>query len=247
MNIMVFDTETTSLDKPFCYDLGGVLYNTETGEILDTFSFIIQQVWHNLPLFESSYYKEKRELYIKKMRGRTAELTKFGYATQKILRLAQKHEVQAVFAYNSPFDDRVLNFNCDWYKVINPIEHLPLYDIRAAVHSKIAFNPQFQIFCKNHELFTESGNYSTTAENVYKYITNNAEYVEEHTGLEDSLIELQILVNCGIDYNNPPTKVYNSIIREHEQTLTVKHKGVEYEFEFTKRRNKNKGSFITLE
>ena len=29
MNIMVFDTETVSVNKPFCYNIGYVIYNTD--------------------------------------------------------------------------------------------------------------------------------------------------------------------------------------------------------------------------
>lgn len=247
MNILIFDMETTSLDKPFCYDIGGVIYNTETGEILETFSYIIQQVWHNLPLFESAYYKEKRELYVSKMRGRTAELTKFGYATQKILKMITKHDIKKVFAYNSPFDDRALRFNCDWYKVVNPVEHLPLYDIRAVVHQKLAWDKEFQAFCEQNKLFTETGNYSTTAETVYKYLISDPDFVEEHTGLEDSLIELEILVRLVEDWENLPTKIYSSVSRCVERILTVDYKGEIHTFDYTKRRNKEKGSYIKLE
>ena len=34
------------------------------------------------------------------------------------------------------------------------------------------------------------------AETLYRYLTNNVGYEEEHTGLEDSLIELQILMTA---------------------------------------------------
>ena len=67
MKILVLDTETTSLDKPFCYDFGGIIYDTETGEILEEKSWIIEQVWYNLPLFESAYYKEKTALVCRKI------------------------------------------------------------------------------------------------------------------------------------------------------------------------------------
>lgn len=250
MKILVLDTETTSLDKPFCYDFGGIIYDTGTGEMLEEKSWIIEQVWYNLPLFESAYYKEKRLLYVGKLRSRSAELIKFGYAMSRLRYLIRKHEVTAVFAYNSNFDDRVLSFNCDWYKVINPIEHLPVYDIRAFVHEKLAWQPHYQAFCEKFEMFTDAGNYSTTAEAVYKYIVGDNEFIEEHTGLEDSRIELQILQHCvnmrDDKWENLPTKTYGSIPRIMERTLTVEHKGEVFTFDYTKRNNRDKGQKIIL-
>jgi hypothetical protein len=37
---------------------------------------------------------------------------------------------------------------------------------------------------------------STTAQSVYGFITDNAEYIEEHTALSDALIEMEIFVAC---------------------------------------------------
>lgn len=250
MKIIVFDTETTSLDKPFMYDLGFVVYDTETGEILAERSYVIEQIWYNLPLFESAYYKEKRELYVGKLRSRSSELIKFGFALSNMRYLIRKHEVTAVFAYNSSFDDRVFKFNCDWFKCINPIEHLPVYDIRAFVHEKLAWSVEYKELCEKLNLFTDNGNYSTTAESVYKFVSNNGEFMEEHTGLEDAKIELQILQYCvnmrDDKWENLPTKIYNSIIRETERVLTVNHKGEIYNFDFVSRTNREKGLKIIL-
>lgn len=37
---------------------------------------------------------------------------------------------------------------------------------------------------------------TTNAETVYKYLTKNADFEEEHTGLADVRIELEILCKC---------------------------------------------------
>ena len=41
MNIMVFDTETVNLNKPFCYNVGYVIYNTDTDETLVKKDFVV--------------------------------------------------------------------------------------------------------------------------------------------------------------------------------------------------------------
>ncbi len=225
MRIVVFDTETTSIEKPFVYDIGYTIYDTEERTVLLERSFVVEQVWHNRELFSTAYYAEKREGYISRMKGRTAFLEKIGYITQQMARDFSAFEVVAGYAYNSPFDDGVFQFNCEWFKIINPFDILSIFDIRGYVHNKIAFTPEYKRFCEENSLFTESGNYSTTAESVYRFLTKDTNFAEAHTALEDARIELEILrfcvEHCGAEWNTE-YKVYRSIRRKGEKTLVIK-------------------------
>ena len=196
-NVIVFDTETTSCEeKCFCYNVGWLVLNTESGEILAKRDKVVQQIWHNLPLFATAYYAEKRPMYVSAMRGKRAELDKWGYIKRDMVKDVRQFDVVAAFAYNSPFDDRVLDFNCEWFHTNNPLEAIPVRDIRGMVSEFITNTADYKAFCEENEMFTESGNYSGTAEAVYRYITNNAEFVEAHTALADSEIEAEILLEC---------------------------------------------------
>lgn len=224
MNIVVFDTETTSIDKPFCYDIGYTIYNVETKAVLLKRSFVAEQVWHNAELFTTAYYAEKRADYIGRLRSRLCRMEKIGYITQTMYRDFKYYGVEHGYAYNSGFDERVFEFNCDWFKIINPLDDIQIHDIRGYVHKFIAFTAAYQEFCETHELFTEHGNYSTTAESVYKFLTKDKEFVEAHTALADSEIELDILlecIKCGGEWNKD-YKVYRTITRKGEKTLVVK-------------------------
>ena len=249
MRIIVFDTETTSLEKPFCYNVGYCIYDTETDTTIVQKDFVIEQIWHNLPLFSSAYYADKRPIYVNRMRAKKVMLKKFGHVMQEMVRDIKNYDVVGAYAYNSPFDDKVFNFNCDWFKCINPLESLPIFDIRGYVHKFIAFNSDYQQFCENNELFTDSGNYSTTAESLFRYITNNTDFEEEHTALSDSTIELQILINCivkGAEWNNDYT-VYRSIPRKVEKELDIYINGeFETSFTYTKKVNRKDGIYLTI-
>lgn len=219
-NFMVFDTETTSIDKPFCYNIGYVIANEN--ETLVRKSFVVEQIWHNLPLFNTAYYAEKRPLYVSAMKARKTVLDKFGYICREMARDIKQYNVKFAFAYNSPFDEKVFNFNCDWFKCLNPFDTVIIKDIRAFAHKYIV-NDDYMHFCEVNEEFTESGNYSTTAETMFRYISSDIEFNEDHTALSDSIIELTILRRCllagaTLDENLVAKR---SIERKVEKTLHV--------------------------
>lgn len=228
-NVCVFDTETIGTEKAFCYNIGFVIFNTESGEILVAEDYVVEQIWNNKPLFETAYYADKKEIYISRMRGGSVKMKKFGHITQRMAYLFRHYEVECAYAYNSPFDDRVFRYNCDWFHCINPFDNIKIIDIRGLVHKFIAFTPAYQQFCEENGLFTESGNYSTTAEALFKYIIKSNAFEEEHTALADSMIEKEILTYCvnlggqyGLDY-----KVYRSVPYKKERKIEVFRKGEE--------------------
>lgn len=195
MNILIFDTETAgSFNKPFCYNIGYVIYDTDSRQPLVKKDFVVEQVWHNDMLFTSAYYADKRPIYVKRMRARQTKMLKFGYICREMARDIENFNVSSAYAYNSAFDENVFNYNCDWYKCINPFDNVPIFDIRGNVH-EFLIDENFKSFCELYSRFTESGNYSTTAETVFQYISGDTEFNEEHTALADSEIELEILLD----------------------------------------------------
>ena len=227
MNVVIFDTETVSLNHPFCYNIGYAIVNLEERKILCSRDFVCEQVWHNIPLFSTAYYADKRPIYISAMKGKTCKMNKIGFITQKMIKDFDAFNVEKAFAYNAPFDEGVFNFNCEYFKIANPFDNIPIIDIVPYVHKTIAFNKDYQDFCEQYKLFTESGNYSTTAESVYKFITNNPDFNEEHTALSDSLIEKDILFYCldkGIDIEKDYKK-YSCIPRKVKKMFTIKKDG----------------------
>ena len=149
-------------------------------------------------------------------------MKKYGYICQEMVRDIKKYNIDFAFAFNSNFDDNVFQFNCDFFKCINPFDNVQIKDIRAFAHKYIIDN-KYKKFCEENELFTDSGNYSTTAESVYKYITNNIDFEEKHTALEDSIIETEILINCFNKGGKPTEELQakKSIPREIRKDLTI--------------------------
>ena len=248
MNVLVLDTETTGLDKPFCYDISWVIMDTETGNLIHFSANVVEQVWHNLPLFESAYYKEKRIKYIEMMRRHEAIMDKWGYIMRKLKQDIRTYDIKAVYAYNSDFDDKVITYNCDWFKCINPFDEVPIFDIRGYVHEFLV-DSDYKRFCEKHERFTDTGNYSTTAETVFQYVTGETDFEEAHTALNDAEIEAEILFSCvergavlGTDY-----KAKRAIERQQEKVLHVRTaEQTDYYFDYTKIRINKDKTEITL-
>jgi len=204
MNVLVLDTETTGLEKCFCYDISWVIMDTETGNLIHFSANVVEQVWHNLPLFESAYYKEKRTKYIDMMRRHEAVMDKWGYIMRKLKQDIKTYDIKAVYAYNSDFDDKVIGYNCDWFKCNNPLEDIPVYDIWGYASEFITGTKEYKDFCEANERFTDSGNYKGSAEVVYQFLMCDPDFIEEHMGLFDSQIESDILWECikrGADWD----------------------------------------------
>ena len=195
MNIIVFDTETIGVEKAFCYDLGDVVVNVESKTIIAKKEFVIEQVWSNKALFETAYYADKKPLYVSKLRGRKARLTNWGSAIGAMIKDIKQYEVESAYAYNADFDSRVFDFNADWYKTRNPLDYVQVFDIwgytSEAVGSGLA--EDHIAFANENALISDCGNIKNNADTWGKFFYGT-EWDEEHTALEDSLVECKILL-----------------------------------------------------
>lgn len=258
MRIIVFDTETTSIDKPFCYNIGYVVYDTETEKVLAKRDFVVEQIWHNSPLFESAYYANKRPQYVLAMRGRQTVMDKYGYIQNKMVRDIREYNVQSAYAFNSPFDDKVFEFNSNYYHCKNALDTIPVHDIRGYAIEFLA-DGNYKMFLDEHEdeigvdgkkkFITDSDGYKTTAESFYCYLINNVTFDEAHTALNDSEIELAILLECikrgakwETDYAVP-----RCLPRERVKHLTIKHnKQILFETNFIKKTERKTADGISI-
>ena len=199
--ICVVDTETTGIgETPYMYDLGYIIarYNEETKQYhkVEERQFIIEQVYNNKMLFESAYYGEKRPKYTSLLKGRKARMKHMGHALNKFRNDLEKYGVEQVWAYNMPFDKRVLKFNSERFNIINPIENIQELDIMGIACKYIHKTEHYNKFCVDNEFVTDTNNISTNAEVTYRYLINEPTFIEDHMGLQDARIELDILNKC---------------------------------------------------
>lgn len=242
MNIAIFDTETIDLKKPFCYNVGYIIRNTETNEVVAKHDFVVRETWNNKMLFNTAYYADKQPIYVSRMKGRTTDKRKWAEVVEIMENEFKQFGVQHAYAYNSGFDERVFEFNCEWFKSVNPLETVAVHDIRALAMNTICKEIDYADFCEKYELFTDSGNYSTTAEALCRYIWSNPDAVEEHTALRDSEWENDILATIQENYNIDIFADHTcpkSLVRVVERELVVVDRdGNKHNFWYCKKTNR---------
>ena len=193
---LVLDTETINLEKQFVYDLGYTIADAD-GNVVAKKSYVISQVYNNKELFATGYYSNKMPLYESRLKSGYSKKVGWGHAMRYLANDIKKYGITEIYAYNSKFDSRALNFMCAWYKVVNGLGGIEIQDIMNFI-KPITKSQDFVNFCESNGYMT---NHKTPqpqkkAETLYRYLTDNVDYEEEHTGLEDSLIELQILMTA---------------------------------------------------
>ena len=204
---LVLDTETTnSLEDPLVYDIGGVIADKQ-GRIYERFSFVIRDIFvYERTLMQTAYYASKIPEYIESIHNNERIMIDFYHARHYILELMKKYNVHDVAAYNAHFDRNALNTTQRWltkskYRYFFPY-NTNFVCIWNMACQTICQRKTYKDFCERNNLTSNrkgeptAKNYSTSAETVYKYLTLNATYEEEHKGLEDVYIETIIFKRC---------------------------------------------------
>lgn len=258
--IMIIDTEAISLTKRYIYDIGIIVAEWDSEKrqyiAIEKHQWLIKQIWDNKILFSTAYYADKAKKY-KSIMSRNAakgQKTKFywGNAMNKIETIIEHHNIMKYCAYNSPFDKGAFEMTSELLNGKNAIEDLQDIDIKS-IAGIIHHDKNYQEMAKENKWFTESGNYLTNAEKTYAFITNNVEYIEPHTSLQDCEIELEILNYAISKGANLDSKFKNLVRTDIPQTkiITLKNQDKEIVEQFkikytqmTNRKSKNEIEFI---
>ena len=193
---LVLDTETINLEKQFVYDLGYTIADAD-GNVVARKSYVISQVFNNKELFATGYYSNKMPLYLERLANGYSKKVGWGHAMRYLANDIKKYGITEIYAYNSKFDTNAIAFMCGWFNVVNPLGDKEILDIMDFI-KPITNTKEYKDFCKVNGYMTKHKypRPQMKAETLYRYLTDNVDYEEEHTGLEDSLIELEILLTA---------------------------------------------------
>jgi hypothetical protein len=216
-HILVIDTETIDLKKPFIYDIGLLVAKLNDEGQYETIvqnSFIIKQVYQNKELFATAYYGNKRPKYVGLLKGKHSIQKYYGHTLQYIAKIIKDYNIKNVYAYNANFDKKAFEFMRLFYKQKDIFKNIWWNDIQAISNHFIHNENDYQKFCVENGYLTEKGNLKGSAEITYRFIKNDNEFIEDHMGLSDSLIELEILnyaLTKGYDFKNYHKKFYKAL------------------------------------
>lgn len=199
---LVLDTETANgLDQPLVYDVGGVVTNKQ-GRIYERFSFVVRDIFvYERALMQTAYYANKIPEYIDDIHNKKRIMMDFFGIRHYILNLMKKYNITDVAAYNAHFDRNALNLTQRWTTKSRSRYFFPygtnFICIWNMACQTLCQRKTYKEFCETNGLISNRGrNISTSAENVYRYLILNPEYEEEHKGLDDVLIETEIMRRC---------------------------------------------------
>ena len=186
--IAVFDTETTgSLARPLVYDLGIVITNKQ-GEILEkiTVPFYValaefrrMLVKHNVNVI-SAY---NMGFDVRAMANTYNELIA---KPLKLHTISKENEPKWKIDFERTFKERVI-------KNVVEFKSLCIWSYACEV---ILQSKNYKEMADDNNWLTERGNYLTNAEVVTKYLSGDVNFEEQHTALDDAIIESFILYNC---------------------------------------------------
>lgn len=206
---IVLDTETCPVDKDlkevlpsnmWVYDCGWAIVD-KRGKVYRTRSFVNADIFLNeKELMASSYYAEKIPMYWEEIKAGLRTLTSFYNIRQTLLADIAEFGVTEIFAHNMRFDYGTLNTTQRWltkskYRYFFP-KDVAICDTLKMSRDVISKMPTYRAFCEENGYLTKNGQLRLTAEIIYRFITKDNDFVEHHTGLEDVMIEKEILAYC---------------------------------------------------
>lgn len=206
---IVLDTETADqyarkTDQPepensLVYDMGWTV--VKDGNIIAERSFAISDTFNKRDMMNSAYYAAKLPQYYAGMRMDDSgawKIATFLEAWQVLTQDIKANDVRKVWAYNARFDMLALRNTLETYSNgFVPGYRLLPYGVRFAdiwdYASNITSTKKYVRWCLANGYTTEKGNPSTSAETVYRYLTTDTAFIEDHTALSDARIENAIL------------------------------------------------------
>lgn len=198
---LLIDTETAnSLDCPFCYNIAWAVIDAY-GNVYAYGNYINTDVFYGMPdLMQSAYYAHKIPEYKEQIERGVIDTADW-YTIRKALRdTCEEYHIKAIIAHNMRFDYRSCTTTQRYetaskYRYFFP-KGVELWDTMKMAQDVIVPKASYRRFCEGNGYICANGQLRKTAEVLYRYITQDEDFEEEHKAMEDVDIECQIFWYC---------------------------------------------------
>lgn len=215
---LVIDTETcNTVEQPLPYDIGFAICD-RMGNIAEERSYVVAETFLDMKdTMKSAYFAEKIPQYWEDIKNGSRKIKSIYKIRKEVKDLMKKYNVKKVGAYNMGFDKRALNnvmryttkSFCRWFFPFGT-EFFCIWHL--ATQTLLQQKTFFKMAEKNG-WFSEKGNLLTNAEVTYNYIKKMSDFKEEHKGLEDVRIEIEIMAHCFRQHKKMNTDINTSCWR----------------------------------
>ena len=239
--VLVLDTETANtltdengkmdMSNVLVYDCGWSVVDTR-GNVYEERSFVNRDIFvYERELMASAYYAKKIPQYVEEIRKGLRTMADTYEIRQAMLADMVMYGITEVVAHNARFDYNALNVLQRWETKSAFRYWFPygteIWDTMRMAREVILKMPTYRKFCEDNGFLTKNGRLSATAENLYRFIINDPDFIESHTALEDVQIEREIMWYCmrqhkamekrlfcrEVEQTDPPTDLQRQIMR----------------------------------
>ena len=219
---IVLDCETAPCDKDFqgvspfnmlVYDLGWAVVD-KRGKVYEKRSFVNKDIFlYEKMLMDSAYYANKLPQYWDDLRNGSRVLASLYEIRKALKQNCEEYNVKQIFAHNMFFDYNALNNTQRWetkskYRYFFPYG-LEICDTLKMCRQLVATMPTYKRWCEKNGYMTKRNQPRLTAEIIYKYISGIDDFNESHTGLEDVMIEKEIMAYCYRKHKKMNPRMFN--------------------------------------
>lgn len=221
--IVVLDTETCPLDNSFegvspfnmfVYDIGWAVVDKK-GNVYETKSYIVKDIFKGeKQLMLSAYYANKIPKYIEDLANGDRTLAMWYQIANDLRDTMKRYNTNIIACHNARFDDGATKNTQRWltkskYRYFFPY-NTEVWDTLKMARDVIAPMPTYKKFCFDNGYVTKhkTPRPQLKAEVIFKFLSGDNDFTESHTGLEDVLIEKEILAYCFNKHQKMRKKLY---------------------------------------
>ena len=198
---IMIDTETcNSMEDPLCYDISWQVIDSH-GRLYANRSFAVRQVFEGMPeLMATAYYANKIPAYWEQINKGEKQLANLYIIREALAKDIKDYDCEFICAHNARFDNCSLNTTQRYLTNSRFRYFLPYgiewWDTMKMANDTICKMPTYRKFCEENGYITKNKQLRKTAEILYRFISQDNAFIEEHKALEDVDIEREILAYC---------------------------------------------------